>query len=164
MISAVCHAHYSTFARIHHASRAELPEIRSFAAGLGQPAFKFDWAAALSDPHVEVILAFEGSILTGVIAAAVEPSRATARLLWIGVSPSARRRGIGRLLLDCYADAARARGAGWISASDAEPSVAALLLAMGGRWQAGNLVISTSQGSAAWSPQRALSAACGDSP
>lgn len=162
MRSAACHAHYSTFARIHHATRSEVPEIRNFAASLGQPASGFDWAAAFSDSDVEVILAFEGSILTGVAAAAIEPPRTTAQLLWIGVSPSARRRGIGRLLLDCCADAARARGADLLSVSDTEPSVAALLLAEGGRRRGRSLVIPTNPGSAA-SPPPALAAIAGGS-
>jgi GNAT superfamily N-acetyltransferase len=157
-MSAVCRAHYSTFARIHHASRSEVPDIRRFAASLGQPEVKFDWPAACSDPDVEVILAFEGSILTGVVVAAVNAAQRTAQLLWIGVSPSARRRGIGRLLLDCCADAARARGAECISAATAatEPSVAALMLAMGGHWRGGDLVIPTDLRSAVRAPLPSL--------
>lgn len=155
-MSAVCRAHYSTFARIHHASRSEVPDIRRFAASLGQPEVTFDWPAACSDPDVEVILAFEGSILTGVVVAAINPAQRTAQLLWIGVSPSARRRGIGRLLLDCCADAARARGAECISAAAAEPSVAALMLAMGGHWRGGDLVIPTELRSAVRAPLPSL--------
>jgi ribosomal protein S18 acetylase RimI-like enzyme len=140
MSMAQCHAHYSTFARIHRAGRSELAELRSLAASLGQPEHSFDWSAALVGTHV-VFLAFEGGVLAGAIAGWCDPARVEAELDWIGVVPSARRRGIGRLLVEHLADALRARGAATLAFRQDEPSVGALLLACGATWRNAGFVL-----------------------
>lgn len=134
MPSVQCYAHYSTFARIHAAGPGELAELRSFAATLGRSELDFDWNAALGDSACDVFIAFEGGLLAGAIAVWCDPARITAELEWIGVAPSARRRGIGRLLIEYAADTARERRAAVMVAGDTEPSVGALLVACGARW------------------------------
>lgn len=128
----VCHPHYTTFARLHRAGPGEAADLRKFAAGFDHDPLGADWASALNDESYVVFLALEGATIAGAIAGYCDPARVTAELGWIGVAPSARRRGIGRLLLEHLSDALRARGAVDIELHEDDPAVSALLLACGG--------------------------------
>lgn len=132
-LPAVRHAHFATFARLHRAGPDDLAELRAFSAGFDRDPLSLDWPATLTDTSWAVYLACEGGVLSGAVAGYCDPARVTADLCWVGVAPSARRRGIGRLLLEHLADAMRERGVADIAAGTDDPALTALMLAAGAR-------------------------------
>ena len=105
-------AHFSTFARLRRAGEADLPLLRALserACGEGKHTAP-DWAALLAGEGSYVLVATECQLIVGVGILAHGYSAAEASLPFLLVSPDARGRGIGHLLLDTLVGRARSEG------------------------------------------------------
>ena len=69
------------------------------------------WHRLIRSRAAGVTLALEGGAVIGVCAKLHKPGSAVANILWIGVEPSARGRGVGHLLMENVVEQARAEGA-----------------------------------------------------
>jgi GNAT superfamily N-acetyltransferase len=103
--------HYQTFARLHPASPADVAALVDFERHFSGGAAKLDWARLVTSQAAVVVTAYEGDCLVGAAVLLHRGEAATARLVWIGVCPSARSRGVGALLLDAAVSAVRDSGA-----------------------------------------------------
>lgn len=94
--------HLETFARLHEARPADVHALWTFSqrlpGGLGGEHPIWQTLVQAADAHVFV--ATECGIVVGAIVTWHHKGADAARLAWLGVEASVRRRGIGRLLLE----------------------------------------------------------------
>lgn len=106
---------YDTFARLRWANRADAEALSALSGSARGGDFAIEnpdqWQQVLDTANLRVLVAVECQILVGACIMRHHPSAALARLSWLAVTPAARGRGIGRLLLETTIDNARAEGA-----------------------------------------------------
>jgi GNAT superfamily N-acetyltransferase len=102
-------AHLQTFARLRHAARDDLPALLDLGRAAGED--DFDWELTLAESGYDVVLAFECDVLIGAIVTE-RTGALVSHIVWIGVARSARRNGVGRLLVETAAANALETGAG----------------------------------------------------
>lgn len=113
-------AHFQTFARLRTASTTDLPSIRQFRDRL-TPELGLDdswWATAVSRNGSYVLFATECQLVVGIGVLEHSPSAPEARIAYLCVTPDARGRGIGQLLLQTLVGRARSEGAAIVRAQD----------------------------------------------
>lgn len=98
--------HLETFARLRPAGADDNADLWRLERTLVGTAGAFDWEQARQRAEVTIVVAREGDSLVGAMAVSHAPDAATASLLRLAVFPSARSRGVGRLLLDAAISAA----------------------------------------------------------
>ncbi|HQZ13839.1 MAG TPA: GNAT family N-acetyltransferase [Devosia sp.] len=101
------YAHLQTFARLREATSAELPALLDLGRAAG--AEEFDWERALAESGRDIVLAYESDALIGAIVTERSGSLVS-HVGWIGVARSARRNGVGRLLIETAAENALTSG------------------------------------------------------
>lgn len=122
--------HLPTFARLHEARPSDVHALWGLSerlpGGLGgeHPI----WQTLLQADDAHVFVATECQLVVGAIVVWHHKGADVARLTWLGVETSARRRGIGRLLLET--SIARVGVAGALAATAQVPAEAAELQAL----------------------------------
>lgn len=132
MTTALALQHLETFARVRNAGAADLPHLIRLETAIAG-AQSADWAALMANRCVDVIVAVECDVLVGAVAGRHEAMSSIAELSWLGVDRSARRRGVGRLLLEQYVSVVRSQGAAALRTTTREPAVHGLLADIGFR-------------------------------
>ena len=105
--------HLQTFSRLHVAGPNDATTLRELETSLrGEAgASNRDWPLGAANRDSHIVLAMECQIAVGA-AEVIHPARSPiATLVWLGVAHSARRRGIGRLLIESGIEHARGEGA-----------------------------------------------------
>jgi len=133
MLQPTLKRHLQTFARLRPASVDDVSALQNLERQTGSSLDGADWAKLVTGHSAFVITAHEGESLVGAAVALHRGNAATAKIVWLGVCPSARGRGVGTLLLDAVTSAARDRGAAVaIADAPARDSHMARLLLSGG--------------------------------
>jgi GNAT superfamily N-acetyltransferase len=105
--------HFETFARIRDAHGADSSALwrlsEKLPGGLGGE--RPIWQSLLQAGDAHVLVAMEGQQLVGATVVWHQKGAAKARLAWLGVCASARRRGVGRLLVESAAARVAVAGA-----------------------------------------------------
>src|SRR3978361_478159 len=100
--------HLRTFPRLHIASLADTEALAALERHAAPATTsRLDWTRLIVSRAVTITIAREGECLVGAAVVLHRPHSATARLLWLGVCPSGRGRGVGTLLLGTLVSAAR---------------------------------------------------------
>ncbi len=105
--------HLNTFARLHIAGPSDAITLRELAASVhsdGRTEDR-DWQSDLTNRDSHTILAMECQVAVGAAKIVHPAGSAIATLVWLGVAHSARRRGVGRLLIESALEHARGQGA-----------------------------------------------------
>lgn len=102
--------HLETFARLRPARRDDLTALENLERG-ASAGDRLDWSALVADGSIAIIAAHEGESLVGAAVIRHRRNSATATIAWLLVCPSARRRGVGTLLLDAAVSSAKDGGA-----------------------------------------------------
>jgi ribosomal protein S18 acetylase RimI-like enzyme len=112
MSMVVSMTHLATFARLHEGRPTDAHALWGLSERLpgGVGGERPIWQALLLAEDAHVFVATECQLTVGAVVVWHHKGADHARLAWIGVEASARRRGIGRLLLET--GIARAEGAG----------------------------------------------------
>jgi GNAT superfamily N-acetyltransferase len=94
--------HLQTFARLHDARPTDAPALRMLAESLpaGPGGERPVWPLLIEAGGAHILVATECQLPVGAAVIWHRKDAAGARLSWLGVAPSARGRGIGRLLLE----------------------------------------------------------------
>jgi len=107
-----------TFARIHEGNSGDAPALWGLSERLpgGIGGEHPIWHTLLQAENAHVLVATECQLIVGAVVTWHQKGAAVARLAWLGVDASVRRRGIGRLLLETSIARAEIAGAGIIAA------------------------------------------------
>lgn len=113
-------AHYETFARLRPAGLSDLSHIRKFRERLPDDVGMDEnwWRGKISAPHTYVLIATECQLVVGIGILEHVPSAAAADVSYLCVTPDARRRAVGQLLLATLIGRARSEGAALVRAVD----------------------------------------------
>lgn len=116
--------HLQTYARLRRAGSDYLEAVLALQRSITphDPLPGARWAQYLVSRAVRVTLAVEGGIVVGAVVEVHRTRSPVAKLVALGVVPSARGRGIGSLLLDAVISQARGEGAAVLAA---EPDASA---------------------------------------
>lgn len=110
-------SHFDNFARLHSATAADLDSFVRFVQSVPAPAPEAEqWKTLLGLRRVRVLLATESHLTVGACVVLHPLDSARAKLLWLGVTPAARGRGIGAMLIDAAIDQLRMEGAALFTA------------------------------------------------
>ena len=94
--------HFETFARLHEASQADVDALCAMSAALPAAADgeRPVWPLLVDARGAHVLVATECQLPVGAVVVWHHKDTAEARLSWLGIAPSVRRRGVGSLLLE----------------------------------------------------------------
>lgn len=93
--------HLATFARLRRATIDDVAALRDLGRAAG--AEDLDWERVLAGGGRDVVVAFECDALIGAVVTE-RTGTLVGQICWIGVARSARRNGVGRLLVETAAE------------------------------------------------------------
>lgn len=127
--------HYATFARLHYATNEDLGALCVLSDSLpgAQGSQRPVWTNLIHAKGAHVLVATECQLIVGAIVASLDNRNQVAFLSWLGVTPTARGRGVGRLMIATILDRMAVQGAREISVAlpDDDHGLKPLLLDQG---------------------------------
>ena len=116
MLQSMLRRHFETFARLRPANSGDLEALQNLEQHSPLPDRKVSWTHLLAQSGVSIITAHEGESLVGAAVWRASGLGLTSRLVWLGVCPSARGRGVGTLLIEAVVSEAENVNAGAVTA------------------------------------------------